>query len=184
LLLFFMSRARDIAAEAIADWEDHHQHLSPSDSNESSSPVSADLSPISLRGSAAEDFHLSSRGSAKSASKSAAKRRPAPTLSAPPAPVASPAAVAADPAAKASKAKLRPAEDVFNRIKWDAERFPVDKCVVGWLDRFDGIQEMPFSEFRARTATWTPFHRVRYFKCDDVMIWDRESRLDLVFNKK
>ncbi|KAI8820351.1 hypothetical protein BJ741DRAFT_542265, partial [Chytriomyces cf. hyalinus JEL632] len=67
----------------------------------------------------------------------------------------------------ASKSKLRNSEDVFNRIVWD-NRFDQDEFVIRYMDRFTGIQEIPFTDFAARKADqqgedWIPFHRVWYF---------------------
>lgn len=44
------------------------------------------------------------------------------------------------------KVRLRPAEDVLHRIKWDPERRP-EQYVVGYEDRFEGVLEMPFGEY-------------------------------------
>ncbi|KAJ3214525.1 hypothetical protein HDU81_001689, partial [Chytriomyces hyalinus] len=95
-----------------------------------------------------------------------------------------------------SKSKLRSSEDVFNRIIWD-NRFDPDTFVIGYMDRFTGIQEIPFSEFAARKADqqgedWIPFHRVWYFKRVVVsgqsgesvveVVWDRKSKSDCIFS--
>ena len=42
--------------------------------------------------------------------------------------------------------RLRPAEDVLHRIKWDPERKP-EEYIVGYEDRFEGVLEMPFLEY-------------------------------------
>ncbi|KAI8835379.1 hypothetical protein BJ741DRAFT_607799, partial [Chytriomyces cf. hyalinus JEL632] len=95
-----------------------------------------------------------------------------------------------------SKSKLRSSEDVFNRIVWD-NRFDQDEFVIGYMDRFTGIQEIPFTDFAARKADqqgedWIPFHRVWYFKRVVVseqsgesvveVVWDRKSKSDCIFS--
>ncbi|KAI9327390.1 2'-5' RNA ligase superfamily-domain-containing protein [Obelidium mucronatum] len=87
------------------------------------------------------------------------------------------------------KGKLRSSEDVFNRILWDAS-FDRESFVVGYMDRFTGIQEMQFNEFARRKEDeqgedWIPFHRIWYFKKlsheGDKVVWDRKHKLDLIF---
>ncbi|KAJ3381190.1 hypothetical protein HDU84_005286 [Entophlyctis sp. JEL0112] len=88
-----------------------------------------------------------------------------------------------------AKSKLRSSEDVFNRILWDTA-FEQDYFVVGYMDRFTGMQEVPFAEFAASRADqqgdeWIPFHRVWYFKqvkdAQELVVWDRKNKIDLVF---
>jgi len=78
---------------------------------------------------------------------------------------------------KPLKKKLRTSEDVYNRIKWD-NVWNEEEFVVGYIDRFDGIMEVPFSEFAMVEA---PFHRVQYFSRNNEILWDRRSRLDKIF---
>ena len=79
---------------------------------------------------------------------------------------------------------LRPAADVLNRLRHD-EDFNIDDYLIGYLDRFKGIKEVP-------ARTWTKEHtsqefipqsRIRYFKrkSDRVVVWDRSARVDLIF---
>ncbi|KAJ3233783.1 hypothetical protein HDU77_000517, partial [Chytriomyces hyalinus] len=94
-----------------------------------------------------------------------------------------------------SKSKFRSSEDVFNRIMWD-NRFDPDTFVIGCMERFTGIQEIPFTDFAARKADqqgedWIPFHRVWYFKRVFVnvqsgesvveVVWDRMSKSECIF---
>ncbi|KAI8621298.1 hypothetical protein BC830DRAFT_1095054 [Chytriomyces sp. MP71] len=89
----------------------------------------------------------------------------------------------------ASKHKLRSSEDVFNRILWDTS-FDPDNFVIGYMDRFVGMQEISFHDFAVRKADqqgddWIPFHRVWYFKCvnggDITVVWDRKAKTDSIF---
>ncbi|KAI9344520.1 hypothetical protein DFJ73DRAFT_960935 [Zopfochytrium polystomum] len=81
--------------------------------------------------------------------------------------------------------KLRTSQDVFDRIMWDPQ-FDAEDWIVGYEDRFTGIQEMRVSDFAKNRADtnnedWIPFHRVWYFKHQGVKKWDRKSRVDAVF---
>lgn len=89
------------------------------------------------------------------------------------------------PTSNGSGTKLRTSLDVFNRIAWDplydSSR---SKFRVGYEDRFKGIMEMPFLSFRKDSThdEFIPFHRVVYFKAPGGrIIWDRRTRVDLVF---
>ncbi|CAH1272946.1 LENG9 [Branchiostoma lanceolatum] len=85
------------------------------------------------------------------------------------------------------KPPMRTALDVINRIQWD-EDLPSKNFVIGYLDRFTGVQERPFDDF-----TWgdlsdaeiddlaIPQHRIQYFKYHDEKVWDKNERLDNVF---
>lgn len=64
---------------------------------------------------------------------------------------------------------------IFNRILWDPE-LQSSSWTVGWLDRFDGVLECPVSDFNLDGEI--PFHRIRYFKRDGVIVWDRVRRID------
>lgn len=79
--------------------------------------------------------------------------------------------------------KLRPAQDVLNRLRWDPEMDSAD-YVVGYLDRFDGAMERSLDEWKAEQTDeeFIPQHRILYFKkSDGVVVWERKTRTDLVF---
>ncbi|KAJ3297467.1 hypothetical protein HDU79_003548 [Rhizoclosmatium sp. JEL0117] len=86
--------------------------------------------------------------------------------------------------------KLRSSEDVFNRILWD-NTFEREYFVIGYMDRFTGMQELSFNDFAIRKADqqgedWIPFHRVWYFKevkkGGERLMWDRKTKTDLIFS--
>ena len=81
-------------------------------------------------------------------------------------------------------AKLRPALDVLNRLRYDPNLDEEDH-VVGYRDRHDGVQELCVSLWKSDTTDeeFIPQHRIKYFKrkSDGVVVWDRFMRLDLVF---
>lgn len=83
-----------------------------------------------------------------------------------------------------SKPKLRPAIDVLNRLRYDPE-FDDEDHVVGYRDRHDGVQELCASLWKSETTDeeFIPQHRIKYFKrkSDNVVVWDRFMRLDLIF---
>ena len=70
---------------------------------------------------------------------------------------------------------------MFQRFKWDAS---IDKkrVTIGYLDRFKGIQEIAFDEFKGvhEDLEGIPQHRIRYYKIDNKVVWDREKKIDLL----
>lgn len=88
---------------------------------------------------------------------------------------------------------MRPSHHVYNRVLWDDVHDPI-RIVVGYMDRFEGIKEISFKTFQfymegRDDLIFIPWHRVWYFKrlkhdgeTEDVMLWDRRSRVDNVFN--
>jgi uncharacterized protein (UPF0248 family) len=96
------------------------------------------------------------------------------------------------PAFKGSKAstkpvslnKLRPASDILSRLRWDPD-FDSRDYVVGYVDRFLGTKETGLESWKSEQTDeeFIPQHRIVYFKrrSDGVRVWDRETRLDLVF---
>jgi uncharacterized protein (UPF0248 family) len=71
---------------------------------------------------------------------------------------------------------LRPSDQVLNRIRWDPS-FDVTKLTIGYLDRFDGEMVCDIDIFDLGEI---PFHRIWWFKLDDLLVWDRETKLDLI----
>jgi MJ1316 RNA cyclic group end recognition domain len=56
---------------------------------------------------------------------------------------------------------------------------------VGYLERFEGIKEMPMTMWVAESSDedFIPKHRIKYFKrtSDGEVVWDREERIDKLF---
>jgi hypothetical protein len=87
---------------------------------------------------------------------------------------------------------MKPVEDVISRIEWD-NRLDKRYFRVGYIDHFLGLQEKPFNDFDFKidlTTTITDRHtnilsipkqRIQYFKYANEIIWDKESRTDLMF---
>lgn len=94
----------------------------------------------------------------------------------------------AQPEAGAKKPPLRTAADVIQCIRWDPRLDPADFS-VGYVDRFLGVREEPFSAFcwdeplaaLGPGVLAVPQHRVRFFRFRGRLVWDRASRTDLVF---
>uniref|UniRef100_A0A9J7XLP5 Leukocyte receptor cluster (LRC) member 9 n=1 Tax=Cyprinus carpio carpio TaxID=630221 RepID=A0A9J7XLP5_CYPCA len=87
------------------------------------------------------------------------------------------------------KPRMRTADDVISRIKWDCSVDPAD-FIVGHLDRFLGVLERPFSDFSwdsqvcdcdSSEELALPHHRIQYFSYKGQRVWDRDSRTDRVF---
>ncbi|KAJ1131566.1 hypothetical protein NDU88_009901 [Pleurodeles waltl] len=88
---------------------------------------------------------------------------------------------------KEKKPPMKTAEDVIARIQWD-DQLPKDSFTIGYLDRFLGIIEKPFSAFSwedfasvGYDVLAIPKHRIQYFKFRDVVVWDKATRTDDVF---
>ncbi|KAK3862611.1 hypothetical protein Pcinc_031545 [Petrolisthes cinctipes] len=85
------------------------------------------------------------------------------------------------------KPPLKTAGDVRKRIQWDPD-LPQEYFTVGYLDRFSGVIEKPFTHFSwEHIATVDldqlaiPQHRIQFFKYKGVKVWDKTERLDHVF---
>lgn len=57
--------------------------------------------------------------------------------------------------------------------------------MVGYLERFDGIKEIPLDSWlnESTEEDFVPQHRIRYFKriSDGELMWERDSKLDRIF---
>ncbi|CAF1172302.1 unnamed protein product [Adineta ricciae] len=91
----------------------------------------------------------------------------------------------------AKKSSMKTAEDVISRIEWD-DRLDKRYFRVGYVDRFLGLQEKAFNDFDFKVDLSTvsdrhsnilaiPKHRIQYFKYNNEIIWDKETRTDLMF---
>ncbi|KAM5132307.1 leukocyte receptor cluster member 9-like [Mantella aurantiaca] len=88
---------------------------------------------------------------------------------------------------KGKKPPMKTASDVISRIQWDPN-LPKEHFSVGYLDRFLGVIEKPFSAFCWEDLASTgidvlaiPKHRIQYFKYQQLVVWDKTSRTDDVF---
>jgi uncharacterized protein (UPF0248 family) len=82
------------------------------------------------------------------------------------------------------KARLTPAHKIYDRILNDPT-VEEDLFDVGYLDRFTGIKEVSFKRFvtldnEKHYNTSVPFHRVRFFKYKGQIVWNRDTRLNLI----
>ena len=88
------------------------------------------------------------------------------------------------------KSAMRQATDVISRILWDPD-LPSKEFTVGYLDRFVGIIEKPFSAFSWEDIASVginvlaiPKHRIQYFKYRDEIVWDKRCQLDNFFGSR
>lgn len=77
-----------------------------------------------------------------------------------------------------SKPRLRNSKDIYHRLKWGGS-LPTEKVHIGYMDRIEGMKEIPFARFRPGGRI--PWDRVWYFKLNGNLVWDRKTRLDRVF---
>jgi uncharacterized protein (UPF0248 family) len=87
------------------------------------------------------------------------------------------------------KTSMKTADDVISRIEWD-DRLDKRYFRVGYIDRFLGLQEKSFTDFDFKVSTVSdrhstilaiPKHRIQYFKYANEIIWDKDTRTDLMF---
>jgi uncharacterized protein (UPF0248 family) len=69
-------------------------------------------------------------------------------------------------------------------MRWDSG-LDMENFTIGYLERFEGIKEMPMSKWIRETSDedFIPQHRIKYFKrsTDGEVVWDREGRIDKIF---
>ena len=96
-----------------------------------------------------------------------------------------------DTSEQMKKSSMKTADDVISRIEWD-DRLDKRQFRVGYIDRFVGLQEKAFTDFDFKIDLSTisdrhsnilaiPKHRIQYFKYGNEIIWDKETRTDLMF---
>ncbi len=89
------------------------------------------------------------------------------------------------------KYSMKTVEEVISRIEWD-DRLDQRYFRVGYIDHFLGLQEKPFNDFDFKLDLTTitdrhtniftiPKQCIQYFKYANEIIWDKESRTDLMF---
>jgi len=57
-----------------------------------------------------------------------------------------------------------------------------DTVLVGYEDRFMGIVEVPLVEWGTGDLEEIPQHRIRHFRANGAIVWDRAARRDEVFH--
>ncbi|MGI5240069.1 RNA repair domain-containing protein [Dactylosporangium sp. CA-139066] len=72
---------------------------------------------------------------------------------------------------------MRPIQEVVARIRYDAA-IDASRFVIGYEERGAGIRESPLPAFVAGSDV--PWHRIRYVRAGDTVVWDRQARIDLV----
>ena len=89
------------------------------------------------------------------------------------------------------KSRFRPFHEVLHQIKWDP-RYNISDYLVGFLERFEGMKEMPASNWIGDFSDleWIPMHRVKYVKRysgkervgdegpEYGIVWNRDERID------
>uniref|UniRef100_A0A8D0GBL5 Leukocyte receptor cluster member 9 n=1 Tax=Sphenodon punctatus TaxID=8508 RepID=A0A8D0GBL5_SPHPU len=82
---------------------------------------------------------------------------------------------------------MKTAEDVISRLLWDPQ-VPSERFSIGYLDRFLGTLEQPFTAFSWEDLASAspgvlaiPKHRIQYFKYQERVVWEKASRTDDIF---
>ena len=74
--------------------------------------------------------------------------------------------------------------DIFHRLRHDPTLGGQQNYFVGYQDRFtEKIKEIPLIKWKIDVTEkeFIPQHRIVYFKRYEMIVWDRRSRLDLIF---
>lgn len=79
------------------------------------------------------------------------------------------------------QSKFKGSDFIFQRFKWD-KNIDKDQVVIGYLDRFLGIKDINFNDYKGvhEDLEGVPLHRIRYFKINDTIVWDRDRKIDLI----
>lgn len=75
--------------------------------------------------------------------------------------------------------KFRGADKIYHQILWD-DRLDKSQFVIGYLDRFEGIIEIPLTTFIDEIRVDCPYHRIRFYKRNGEVVWDRKKKLNLL----
>lgn len=85
---------------------------------------------------------------------------------------------------------MKTAQNVIDRILWDPT-FDRKRFSIGYIDRFKGVVEEPFSKFYLGDLASAghfdlaiPEHRIQFFKRDGVKVWDKNEKLDRIFGNE
>ncbi|MCL1468089.1 poly(A) polymerase [Argonema galeatum] len=80
---------------------------------------------------------------------------------------------------KSDKRKMATSREVYDRILWDARLNP-SAFIIGYRERTseDKIWEKPFLKWQPNGDI--PWHRIRYIRCQETVVWDRDRHLDLL----
>ncbi|CAF1158592.1 unnamed protein product [Rotaria magnacalcarata] len=81
--------------------------------------------------------------------------------------------------------RFRGGELIFNRILHD-KTIDRSKVIIGYEDRFTGIHEIAFNEFKKvhEHEYGVPMHRLRHFKINGEVVWDRTNKIDILTGNK
>ena len=65
------------------------------------------------------------------------------------------------------------------KVSWLSKRYENQEVefIVTYTDRFVGLVDMPIEEF---LETEIPYHRIKLFKRDGVIIWDRKKKYTIL----
>ena len=84
-----------------------------------------------------------------------------------------------------SKSKLRPAQDIISRIKWDPD-LNIEDYAIGYEDRFAGVKELDLVKWKSEQTDleFIPSHRIVWIRRKGdggEKVWDRRMRFDGLF---
>ncbi len=83
---------------------------------------------------------------------------------------------------------MRTPKEVYDRLLWSTHEYDLNQVVIGYKDRFTGMQTIRFNDFidlgDENDSLCIPWHRIWYFAIingdgTETMLWDRENRFDI-----
>lgn len=73
------------------------------------------------------------------------------------------------------KVTLNTSESIYHRLIWD-QAFKSDEFIIVYEDHIHGRKDISVNDFQpSQTCPW---HRIWQYKYHDVVVWDREKRID------
>jgi poly(A) polymerase len=77
----------------------------------------------------------------------------------------------------AAQQRLPTCQEAYNRIRWDAS-LDAAAYTIGYATRSGSIKEKALLSWDPEGDI--PWHRVRFIRCGDQIMWDREARIDRI----
>lgn len=80
---------------------------------------------------------------------------------------------------KPEKQRMAPINEIYNRIIWD-ERLNSSTFIAYYTERISSnpIRSKPLAQWEIDGDI--PMHRIRYIRCGEITVWDREKHIDLI----
>lgn len=74
-----------------------------------------------------------------------------------------------------NKTSLTPIHEIYNRLRWDP-RFELAHFTIQYQERSGALKDKPLTAWNPEGDV--PWHRVRQLRYADLIVWDREARIE------